>query len=210
MSKSSQYCTLYIVRHGQSQANLDKILAGQSDYDLTETGVEQAKSMQKILEKVHFDFAFSSDLIRAKRTAEIITAEHNLTVAAHHLLRERHFGRFQDQSYQMVEKEYDMAYERIKNLAFSERRKEKLFDDVESDDEVISRYITILREIAIGHLGQTGLIGSHGNAMRFLLMHLDLDTFGELAIGAIDNTGYIVLDSDGVDFFVRETQGINH
>jgi broad specificity phosphatase PhoE len=50
---------------------------------------------------------------------------------------------------------------------------------------------------------------SHGGAMRALLMHLGYATFDELRGRSVENTAYIKLDSDGIDFFVKETKGIN-
>ena len=56
---------LFLVRHGQTQANLEMYYSGQSDVPLTDVGREQAKSIRPILEKIPFDRVYSSDLSRA-------------------------------------------------------------------------------------------------------------------------------------------------
>ena len=67
-----KYCTLYIVRHGQTDWNVQKLLQGQQDSALTELGITQAKELQETLREIHFDGIFSSDLLRTKKTAEIM------------------------------------------------------------------------------------------------------------------------------------------
>ena len=61
---------LYVIRHGQSQTNLERRFTGWSQVPLTEKGIEDAKKIRPILENVSFDRIFSSDLIRAMQTAE--------------------------------------------------------------------------------------------------------------------------------------------
>ena len=63
---------LFLVRHGQTTANQQKIYAGQTDVLLTEQGRQEAESIRPILEKFTFDRVYSSDLTRARRTAEAL------------------------------------------------------------------------------------------------------------------------------------------
>ncbi|MBK5114066.1 MAG: histidine phosphatase family protein [Candidatus Heimdallarchaeota archaeon] len=67
----------YLVRHGQSEANLHRIIAGHGEYPLTDLGKEQAKSLgQELLKKgIKFDAVYSSDILRASETANIICSE---------------------------------------------------------------------------------------------------------------------------------------
>ena len=84
--------TIYIVRHGETNQNVKRIIEGHGDTPLNENGEMQAKLISEKLRHVQFDLAFSSDLLRAKRTAEIIALEHNLLVETTRLLRERYYG----------------------------------------------------------------------------------------------------------------------
>lgn len=62
---------VYFVRHGQSQANLDKVFAGQSDAKLTPLGRTQAEEIRPVLDGIPFDKVYSSDLSRAYDTQGI-------------------------------------------------------------------------------------------------------------------------------------------
>ncbi len=67
---------LIFVRHGQSEANLAGVYAGQrADVQLTGHGREQAKAAGKLLKREDIDTIFASDLDRAQTTAEIIAHE---------------------------------------------------------------------------------------------------------------------------------------
>ena len=62
---------VYLIRHGESQSNLDKIWSGWNDVPLTEKGKNDAKKAGEYLDGIKFDKIYSSDLSRAKNTAEI-------------------------------------------------------------------------------------------------------------------------------------------
>ena len=61
---------LYIIRHGESENNTKGCYTGWAEVNLTERGIEQAKSISPFLSKTKFDRVFSSDLKRAQKTAE--------------------------------------------------------------------------------------------------------------------------------------------
>ena len=93
------FCTLYIVRHGETEWNVKKIIQGNEDIPLNKKGESQAKELAKKLRHIKFDVIFSSDLIRAKRTAEIINIEKKLIVQTTKALKERYFGKYQGKSF---------------------------------------------------------------------------------------------------------------
>ena len=64
--------TIYIVRHGQTDLNSRHVLQGRSDHPLNATGEEQARATAGRLADVRFSRVYSSPLVRAVRTAEII------------------------------------------------------------------------------------------------------------------------------------------
>ena len=81
---------VYIVRHGQVPHNvLNKYNA--TDEDLTEEGIKQAEELSKKIKDMEFDIIFSSPLIRAKHTAEIINVNNNKIVFDDRL-KERNCG----------------------------------------------------------------------------------------------------------------------
>ncbi|MBT3324070.1 histidine phosphatase family protein [archaeon] len=67
---------IYLVRHGQSEANKNNTTQGQIDSPLTEKGIEQAKAIANRLKLENIDLAYSSDLQRASKTAEEILKFH--------------------------------------------------------------------------------------------------------------------------------------
>lgn len=79
---------LLIVRHGQSQANLEHRIAGHSNFPLTDLGRTQAQMTADFLKDEHIDVLLSSDLDRAYETALPIGASHGLEVEKRTSLRE--------------------------------------------------------------------------------------------------------------------------
>ncbi len=204
----SKLATIYIVRHGETEFNRDRKLQGQCDSPLTQNGIEQAKLIRKELESIYFDAVFSSDLLRAQKTAEIINLEKKLAITTSHYLRERSYGPLEGKSYEDFGKEYQKLWKEYENLSYKERFKIKIAPDVESEEEAVSRYITFLREIAVSHLGKKVLVVSHGGIMKSLLFHIDYETYHTIPPGGVQNCGHIILESDGTDFFVKKTKGV--
>lgn len=199
----NSYCTLHIVRHGQTDWNIQGITQGETDIPLNSEGIKQARASGKNLKDIKFDAVFSSDLIRAKKTAEIITLEKQLAIETTHLLRERRYGKLDGKPYNMMKKYYD-TWER---LSKKERVNYRPYKGYETDEEVVNRFITFLREIAVGHCGESVLVVTHGGLMRAFLNHISEETY---LTGSVSNLAYIKLESDGVDFFIKEKYGISN
>ena len=204
----SNYCTLYIVRHGETEWNVQKRIQGQTDSLLTSIGEYQAKTLANKFKSIKFDAAFSSDLLRAKRTADIIAAEHKLVVEAKEALRERYFGRLEGKLWKDHQKEMGYLFgeyvdEQEKAILEGQIDKE-LIKDVETSDAMISRFIRFLREISIAYAGKTVLVVCHGGIMMHFIEHI-----GYMQNIYVANTAYMKISCDGVDFFVKETEGIS-
>lgn len=71
---------LFIVRHGETEANAEGIEAGPLDYPLTKKGVKGASFISKSLAKVDFTAVYSSPIFRAQETAKILARPHGLKV----------------------------------------------------------------------------------------------------------------------------------
>ena len=204
----NQYCTFYLIRHGETEWNVKRIMQGHNDSPLTELGINQAKDLAKKLRHIHFDKIFSSDILRAKRTAEIIASERKLAVATTKLLRERTFGKYEGWTIDKYYKKFEQYFVENQKLSEIETYKRKPDADIESDEEIVNRLIIFIREVAVGFPGKTVLVVTHGGIMRGFLIHLGYGTRKELGGGAVKNTAYIKLLSDGVDFFIKEAMGI--
>ncbi|GIW62308.1 MAG: phosphoglycerate mutase [Patescibacteria group bacterium] len=200
-----KYCTFYIVRHGVTEWNKLKKIQGQTDVPLTKEGEEQAKKAAiEYFNNIHFSSVFSSDLIRAKRTAEIIALEKGLAVSASKLLRERSFGSFEGKVEPDIEKEMRISIAELKALTDKEREKM----NIETDKNLWLRFVNFIREVASVYLNKNVLIVTHGSLMSVVLQKLAYITKDQINRLHIGNLAYIILLSDGVEFEIRETFGI--
>jgi broad specificity phosphatase PhoE len=204
----NNFCKIYLVRHGQSEANVADLYG--LDTPLTQKGQKQIAELSEKLRNIHFDAIFSSTMLRAKQSAQIIALDHKLAVETIHALRERHYGILEGKRGKQIYQQMQNLFNERSVLAYNERIKFKFSDDYESDQEVMGRYITALREIAIAYIDKTVLIVSHVSAMKNLLYHLAYARHNDMEGQAIDNSGYIHLRSDGVDFFIEEVVGVKY
>lgn len=200
---NDKYCTLYIVRHGQTDWNTQHLTQGETDIPLNNEGIKQAKVLGKDLKDIKFDAVFSSDLTRAKKTAEIIALEKKLAITTTRLLRERRHGKLEGTPWEELAKFHKIW----DGLNKQERLTFRPYDGYETDEEAIARFITFLREVSVVYLGKVILVVSHGGIMRAFLNHLSEKTY---FAGSISNSAYIKLESDGVDFFIKELKGIKN
>ena len=85
---------LYLIRHGQTVDNVNQIMQGQTQGELTAEGEEQARQLRDQLQRKHFDAFVSSDLKRSVDTCRIIAEPFGMEVVQTPLLRERDWGGF--------------------------------------------------------------------------------------------------------------------
>ena len=84
---------IYYVRHGQTDWNFErKMQGGQTERDLNETGIQQAKETRKQLENIEYDILICSPMNRAKQTAHIIKEGKNIPIIIDKRIRERDLG----------------------------------------------------------------------------------------------------------------------
>ncbi|MFZ5943602.1 MAG: alpha-ribazole phosphatase [Bacillota bacterium] len=94
------------VRHGQTLWNDAGKYQGHTDIPLSPTGIQQASRAAKRLREFQIDAIYSSDLLRAKQTAEIIALEHTLPVIAMPQFREINFGIWEGKTFNEIQKLY--------------------------------------------------------------------------------------------------------
>ena len=164
--------TIYLVRHGETQGNIDDKAQGHLDVPLTETGRLQAKAVAERLSDIEFDAVYSSDLQRAFDTAKAITAHQpELQIQTRSQLREYHFGDYEDMTWAEISNTYPALYRRWKNLSM---RLDIEFPGGESTLDAWERVGEVLKEILSEHQqgGETILIVGHGGSLQAVLAHL--------------------------------------
>jgi broad specificity phosphatase PhoE len=147
--------------------------------------------------------------MRAKQTAELINYHHQLTVTTNKALRERTLGEFDGKPIDFYESKLKKLLERFNLLSDEDKLKFEFPHGMESYGSVATRVLNFLREVAVGYPGKTILMVSHGGVVRHTLVKLGGATYKQLPSYSVDNLGYFKLESDGVDFWVKETSGIN-
>ena len=92
--KYANMTTLYLVRHGETIDNVNQIMQGQTQGELTENGIRQAEEVRDNMASLDFAAIIASDLKRSVDTARIIAEPHHMEVVQIPLLRERDWGGF--------------------------------------------------------------------------------------------------------------------
>ncbi len=210
--KNHEVTTIYVVRHGESESNVfarenpDKPAShfGEFGSSLTLKGREQAEKLANRLKNIDISAILSSDLNRAEETAEIIAAEHKLSVITSRTLRERFFGEHMSAvKKREIEKAFDTMSEEEK-FAF------RYFENGESGHDVVKRFKNFLGEVVQIYNNKTIIVVSHGYIMRSFLIHEKYAKYDELLGGSIKNAGYFVVEADDKTFTITEKHGIIH
>lgn len=167
--------TLVLVRHGQSEWNLKNLFTGWKDVGLTEQGIAEAQSAATVLKEreMRFDIAFTSALIRAQRTCDIILegiGQPDLETIRDEALNERDYG-------DLVGLNKDDAREKWgkEQVHIWRRSYDTPPPGGESLRDTGARvWPYYMREILPRAMrGQTVLVSAHGNSLRALVMVLD-------------------------------------
>ena len=157
--------TLYIVRHGETMHNLENRIQGHTDSPLTLLGIRQAEAAASRLASEKFDAIYSSDLGRAKATAEIIASYHKLPVRTTELLREANLGVSQGLTRDEFAQRYPEAYRLWREDSVKNRP-----PGAETLEQVIERCGKFIEQVAIDHVdGENIVVIGHGGSVRGLV-----------------------------------------
>ena len=155
------------VRHGETEANLNGVLQGQTDTPLNELGLRQAQCASDRLKHEHIDMIFSSDLSRALRTAELIAEPHHLPVMKLHALREWDLGALQGGKWVDLREKYPEVMN-----SFQEEHAEVLVPDGESRSVFYQRVADCLDEMPERFAGKRILLVAHGGVLKAMFHHI--------------------------------------
>ena len=179
-----------LVRHAQSEANVNRILQGQTDGKLTEKGIAQAHLLAEHFSKKSLDMIISSDLHRAYKTAQIVAIKQSLEVVTTKSLREWNAGVLDGLPAASLEEAITKS-----QLPLGEFTP----DDGESFSQLRKRATNFLKALETHKQGQVIMVCTHGDLLRVLVGSiLDKDLESSMII-EFDNTSYttILLNNNG-------------
>ncbi|MDR3010570.1 MAG: 2,3-bisphosphoglycerate-dependent phosphoglycerate mutase [Sphingobacterium sp.] len=164
---------LFLVRHGQSQWNLENRFTGWQDIDITELGQQEARQAGVALAHEPIDIAYTSTLIRAQHTLKIILDEMGnppIPIVIDAALNERGYGKLEGLNKDETAEKYGAEQVHIWRRSFDVPPPggESLKDTYE---RVIPYYEHIIAPQL--KLGQNVLVVAHGNSLRALIMYLE-------------------------------------
>ncbi len=207
MKKSdSNLCQLYLVRHGETEWNLQHRFQGQQDSALTDQAIAQAKQRARDLKEINFAAVFSSDLLRAKKTAEILKLDRKIAIKTSNLIRERRLGVLEGKDRDRLNRELKDLLNQLGNKKSKKIQNEY---NIETIEKFSQRIITFLREVSVAYAGQKVLVVTHSGVIHHILLKIGYQNIKNYSDVSVANLAYLILASDGVDFFVKETDGIS-
>lgn len=157
---------LYLVRHGETDWNLQHRIQGSTDIPLNATGREQAATTGRLLARRQWDAIVSSPLSRAFETASIIAAATGLPVPTTVPdLVERNYGEAEGLTDAQIEAQFGGRFHSGPSMIAGQ----------ESREEVTARVLPALMAIADAHPGERVIVVSHGGVIRSVLNAVDPD-----------------------------------
>ena len=164
---------LVLIRHGESQWNLENRFTGWVDVPLSPKGIEEAKAAGKKLAGFIFDRAFSSVLARANETLRIILeaiGQTTIPIEKDKVLNERMYGELQGLNKAETAIKFGDEQVKIWRRSYDVRPPggESLKDTAE---RVLRYYDSRIKPFVLK--GETILIAAHGNSLRALVMQLE-------------------------------------
>ncbi len=164
---------MVLLRHGESQWNLENRFTGWVDVPLSPRGEQEAKEAGQKLQTFRFNHAFTSVLTRAIKTLEFVLeviGQTDLQVVKHQALNERKYGELQGLNKAETVEKYGDHQVKLWRRSYDVRPPggESLQDTAE---RVIPYYQEKIWPIL--SQGESILVVAHGNSLRALVMHLD-------------------------------------
>lgn len=159
---------LWLVRHGQTDWNVEGRYQGQADKPLNANGLAQAEQLAAQLDGRRFEALYSSDLLRARQTAEALSRKTGLAVQIDPRLREINQGEWEGELAVVIRERYE--------IQLAGRRADPINGRPpggESASEVAARVRAAADDIARRHPHGAVLVVSHGLALATLIARAD-------------------------------------
>ena len=202
---------LYMVRHGESEWNVQGRIQGHADVDLTDRGRQQARVLARRLSGVAFDAAYSSDLNRSRETAQIILGDSSTPLQATDRIREYHKGVFQGLTVHEYMRRYPDLYQAslVNDLDFAPTGGETI-------RQTSSRMAAFVSDLKRQHQDETVLVVGHGGSLRsavVAIMDLPLEANWKFVMGNCSLSVFDIYSNNAVMRLYNDTShlnGVNH
>jgi len=166
---------LILIRHGETAWNAEGRWQGQSDVSLNERGRAQAAELARSLAGMRISAVYSSDLSRARETADALTGVSGAKAQLDERLREIHQGEWQGKLATDIQNRYADEFRARTTDPLS-----VVPPGGETAAQVMERVLSAVHAIALKHPGETVAVISHGYVIALLLAH-----FRDLPIGQV-------------------------
>jgi probable phosphoglycerate mutase len=199
--------TFYLIRHGETDWNLNGIWQGHADVPLNEVGCAQARRLAERLsaQGPRFDAIYSSDLERAWETARTLGAAIGVDPLPVSELREIDIGSWSGRTNAQIRTEDGDVYERIRSGEDLPRGGGERFLDL------YTRVVDAAERLAGQHPGATIALVTHGGAVRALLLHAARDKVGVDAHRIhIGNTSVTIVRCDRAGWEIDRINDMTH
>jgi glucosyl-3-phosphoglycerate phosphatase len=183
---------LVLVRHGQTAWNLEGRAQGHTDIGLDDTGRAQAAALAPSIAEMAPAALWSSDLARARQTADQLAATTGLEVRLDARLREFDAGDRAGLTLAEFAEKFPDAYDSWRDGHITGH-----LPGAETTAEVVGRMVPALREIWAAGVGSTTVVVAHGACLKVSL--LAFLGWPETLLGSLrglDNCGWTVLEDD--------------
>lgn len=201
----SEASRIILVRHGQTEWNDGARFQGHLDSSLTPVGVAQAESIGRRIAQEQVTALYSSDLGRARHTADLIAASVKLSVYTDARLRERSLGVFQGLNRQEVATKYPEEMKR-----YYTRDPHYVVPDGQSAMQHFEIGLECLEELAGRHAGETAVVVTHGGLVQGMFRYVTGLGFEAPRRFAIRNAAYNMFLRDEAGWALETWGDITH
>jgi broad specificity phosphatase PhoE len=183
---------LYLIRHGQTDWNIEKRMQGQRNIELNKRGIEQTRTLSKKLKNYDIKKLYSSPLIRAYKTGKIIGEELGLDCKAVDELMEFNFGVWQGMTYAEIEREYKEQWDNWNNESWKVN-----IPKGESFLKGMERIVNTVDNLVDKNEDNLAIV-THGTSIEFYTNHILGTTFEKIRMERLvgDNGSVIKVHID--------------
>lgn len=170
---------LYFVRHGETEANKDKLYYGENESSLTEKGRGQAEKLSKLLKNIQFDYIYISEKKRTLETAKIIVKEDFKRFIIDSRINEMNLGKFEGKNYNRIKEFYPKQWE-----DWCRHWKTAVPPGGESYLQFYTRVKSFLEGILKNNRGKNILVVTHAGVIKSIYCYIlnnTMDSFWKFA-----------------------------